>query len=334
MAMAPWDDIVIGNGLTGACVARVLAEAGRRVLIIERGRAVSDPPGSHLRNRAEFRNDPDGWFPAVDHYVSYLDSAAPAAALPGAYISSIVGGSGILWTNNCPRAAAGLDRPEQLSEEEWDQAYRQVEGFLDVRQDAFADSGRAALIRAALQPILNGQGRCFSPLPLAGRRLGSHTIHYSAPADVLAAASRPVTRLSGAVDRLELEGLQVSGVWVEGTLHTTPHVVLATGALDAPQLLWRSGITHPALGRHLSFHPVLATQVVLEEGPMAIADNDPLPCLLYTSPSPRDSKKKTPLANALNSSYSGNVGSSFENWYSNRRLGENTSTVTEISTPA
>jgi hypothetical protein len=56
-------------------------------------------------------------------------------------------------------------------------------------------------------------------------------------------------------------------------------VVLATGALDAPLLLWRSGITSPALGRHLSFHPVLTTQVVLEEGPIAVAEHDPLPRL-------------------------------------------------------
>lgn len=126
--MAHWDDIIIGNGLTGACVARTFADAGRRVLIIERGRAVSDPPGSHLRNLADQRNDPDGWFQAVDRYVTYLDPDAPASALPGAYTSSIVGGSGILWTNNCPRATAGLDRPEQLSEREWEGSYRQVEG--------------------------------------------------------------------------------------------------------------------------------------------------------------------------------------------------------------
>jgi choline dehydrogenase-like flavoprotein len=279
MAMVQWDDIIIGNGLTGACVARTLADAGRRVLIIERGRPVSDPPGSHLRNRAEYRNDPDGWFRAVDRYVTYLDPDAPAPALPGAYSSSIVGGSGILWTNNCPRAAAGLDRPAQLSESEWDASYRQVEDYLDVRAEEFADSCRASQIRAALRLALAEQGRSLSHLPLAGRRLGPDSIHYTGPADVLARGSRTVTQLSGAADRLELEGNQVSGVWVEGTLHTTRHVVLATGALDAPRLLWRSGITHPALGRHLSFHPVLATQVVLDEGPAAVADNDPLPRL-------------------------------------------------------
>jgi choline dehydrogenase-like flavoprotein len=279
MTMAHWDDIIIGNGLSGACVARTLADSGRRVLIIERGRAVSDPPGSHLRNRAESRNDPDGWFATVDRYVTYLDPEAPAPALPGAYTSSIVGGSGILWTNNCPRATAGLDRPEQLSEREWEESYRQVEGYLDVRREEFADSHRAVLIRAALQPTLANQGRSLTPLPLAGRRLGPDSIHYTGPADVLAAGTGPVAQLSGAADRLELEGNQVRGVWVDGTLHATRHVVLATGALDAPLLLWRSGITPPAIGRHLAFHPVLATQVVLDEGQTAVADNDPLPRL-------------------------------------------------------
>ena len=279
MAMAQWDDIIIGSGLAGACVARTLADSGRQVLMVERGRPVSEPAGSHLRNRADYRRDPDGWFATVDRYLSYLDPDAPAAALPGAYISSIVGGSGILWTNNCPRATAGLDRPDHLGEREWEEAYRQAEMYLDVRREEFADSRRAVVIRDALKDRLRVHGRSLCDLPLAGRRLGPTTIHYNAPADVLAAGSRPVAHLGGAAERLELDGNQVSGVWVGGTLHTTHHIVLATGALDAPLILWRSGILNPALGRHLSFHPVLATQVVLDEGPIAVPEDDPLPRL-------------------------------------------------------
>ncbi|CAK6696071.1 GMC oxidoreductase [Synechococcus sp. CBW1107] len=279
MPVAQWDDIVIGSGLTGACVARTLADAGRQVLMVERGQPVSEPAGSHLRNRSDYRKDPDGWFGTVDRYVTYLDSDADDPALPGAYTSSIVGGSGILWTNNCPRATAGLDQPDHLQEREWEEAYRQAEIYLDVRREEFADSRRASVIRAALQDTLSEQGRSLCHLPLAGRRLGPETIHYSAPADVLAAGSRRGTRLDGSAERLELNGNQVSGVWVGETLHTTHHVVLATGAVDAPLMLWRSGIANPALGRHLSFHPVLATQVVLDEGSIAVSENDPLPRL-------------------------------------------------------
>ena len=274
-----WDDIVIGTGPAGACVARTLAEAGRRVLLVERGRAVSEPPGSHLRNRPDHRDDPDGWFPAVDAYLDAIDPDVPEAGLPGAATTSIVGGSGILWTNNCPRAVDGVDRPPVLDDDVWAAAYADAERLLGVRRDEFADSRRAELIRGALTADLDAQGRRLKPIPLAGQRLGNHHLRYVGPADVVAGAEATVEHRSGTAQRIELDGGRTIGVVVDGELLGAGHVVLATGAVDAPLLLWRSGIEHPALGRRVCFHPVLATQVVLDEGSTAVADDDPLPRL-------------------------------------------------------
>ena len=133
-----WDDIVVGSGPAGVCVSRLLAEAGRRVLLMERGRAVSEPPGSHLRNRPDHRDDPDGWFAAVDAYLDEIDPAVPEAGLPGAATTSVVGGSGILWTNNCPRAVKGVDRPELLSDA------RAGKRKIAVRPNQAASEGAAA----------------------------------------------------------------------------------------------------------------------------------------------------------------------------------------------
>ena len=46
------DVIIVGAGLAGGILAGVLAEGGRRVLLLERGRALaySDIPSDHLRN--------------------------------------------------------------------------------------------------------------------------------------------------------------------------------------------------------------------------------------------------------------------------------------------
>ena len=46
------DVIIVGAGLAGGILAGVLAEGGRRVLLLERGRslAYSEIPGDHLRN--------------------------------------------------------------------------------------------------------------------------------------------------------------------------------------------------------------------------------------------------------------------------------------------
>jgi glycine/D-amino acid oxidase-like deaminating enzyme len=274
-----WDDIVVGSGPAGACVSRILAEEGRRVLMIERGRVVSEPPGSHMRNQPENRDDPDGWFAAVDRYLDLIDPEAPEAGLPAAATTSIVGGSGILWTNNCPQAVDGVDRPDVLDDDEWTTAYDAAEQLLGVRRDEFADSQRATAIRAALAAQLDGQGRRLTPLPLAGRRLSHDHIDYIGPADVLATSEAVVARQTGTVERIEINGGHVVGVHVDDNLLRADHVVLATGAVDAPLLLWRSGLEHPAIGRRLCFHPVLTTQVVLREGSTPIGDDDPLPRL-------------------------------------------------------
>ena len=46
------DVIIVGAGLAGGILAGVLAEGGRRVLLLERGRALADSeiPSDHLRN--------------------------------------------------------------------------------------------------------------------------------------------------------------------------------------------------------------------------------------------------------------------------------------------
>jgi choline dehydrogenase-like flavoprotein len=103
-------------------------------------------------------------------------------------------------------------------------------------------------------------------------------VSYTGPGDVLGGGPA-VASVVGSAQRVELSGGRATGVWVDGALHSAAHVVLAAGAVDIPLLLWRSGVEHPALGRHLAFHPVLATQVVLDESDPVIEDNDPLPRL-------------------------------------------------------
>ena len=68
------DALVVGSGPLGTTVARRLAEHGRTVLILEQGPAISDPPGSHVRNAVRFRTDPD----------AYLKVAANNVILGGA----------------------------------------------------------------------------------------------------------------------------------------------------------------------------------------------------------------------------------------------------------
>jgi len=103
------DVLVVGSGPLGITVARRLAEWGLQVIVLEAGSAITDPPGSHLRNQPGIRQDTDGYFAAIEQYLQPVTDSVKRADLPGAADSSLVGGQGILWTNNCPRFERWVD---------------------------------------------------------------------------------------------------------------------------------------------------------------------------------------------------------------------------------
>jgi choline dehydrogenase-like flavoprotein len=271
-----WDCVVVGGGLIGTLVARRLAEADREVVLVERGEAVSDPPGSHVRNGPPYRDERDAYFGAIDTLLDYLDRDAGAAQLPGAFTTSIDGGMGIVWTNNCPRAVSGVDRPDLLDDARWEECYALAEGYLEVRVDQFDDSARARFVAERLGSHLAGQGRALEPLPLAGYRQGPERIHYVGPADI-AASGPDIGRVRGEVERIEIDAARARGVRTDDALVEAEHVVVAGGAVETPALLSRSGVRAPVLGRYLSFHPVLIGQVVLDSSVDAEGSPDPLP---------------------------------------------------------
>lgn len=270
---------MVGSGPVGAVVTRRLLEAGQRILVVERGHAATDPPGSHLRNEPERRADPDGHFAAIDEHFDYLDPTAPDSGLPGAFTTRVVGGQGIVWTNNCPRTVSGLDRPAVLTDSEWDHYYSIAEKYLSVRTDEFSDSERGRLVADRLRSALHAQGRRVEPLPLAGRRLDAEHIHFVGPADVLPTSANVEMR-RGQVERVEMEGGRAGPLRVDGRHYDAATMVLAAGAVDTPRILWRSGLRPRALGRYLSYHPVLIAQIVLDrDGSGAGVGPDPLPRL-------------------------------------------------------
>ena len=71
--------------------------------VIEAGTAITDPPGSHYRNKARFQQDPDSYFEAIGPYLTPVTEDADAG-LQGVADTQLVGSQGVLWTNNCPRA--------------------------------------------------------------------------------------------------------------------------------------------------------------------------------------------------------------------------------------
>lgn len=272
------DVVVIGSGPLGTAAARRLAERGRSVLILEQGPAITEPPGSHVRNEPRFEADPDAYLDIATRHLDYFDDAAARDFLPGAAVTSLRGGQGVIWTNLCPRGDAPWDA---LTTAQWDSYYEIAETYLGVQHAWFEGSRRQQRIRDALGPQLATEGRSITALPVAAKPDGEDRLHFAAPSDILAgspAAGARIRVARGAVTTLEHEGTRITGATVGDETIEADAFIVAAGAIGTPQLLHRSGIRPSALGRWLSYHPILICQLVLDEGLCAapgVRDREP-----------------------------------------------------------
>lgn len=274
--------VVVGSGPLGAVAARRLAEAGRAVTILEAGPAISDPPGSHVRNQARYQRDPDSFFAGIASHITYFDQTAPPRGLPGASVSAAVGGQGVLWTNNCPRPTPA-ERGELLSDDEWEHYLGAAERYLGVTDDTFSGSVRQQRILERLGPVLAAAGRDLRGQPMAGRLVAPDTVHYVATDDILAGVGVRIETAD--VRHVLFHRGRASGVRLaDGPTVPASAVVVAAGAFDTPILLHRSGIRHPALGCRLTYHPVLYSQLVLD--PDVCGGAGDVPPRLWIPPAP------------------------------------------------
>ena len=289
------DVLIVGSGPVGTAIARRLAESGLEVTVLESGTAITDPPGSHLRNQPRFQQNPDTFFSGVEPYLQSPNESPTSSDLPGASDSSLVGGQGILWTNNCPRMA-GFERWEAMAPMEWERWYSEAEDMLQVVSDPTAASRTGQGVCDSLRSALADQGRIIRGLPLSGRLLPEGRIHFNAPWDIHAAASQEVqdriTIRSGLrVTRLRYHGSRVMGVEVTGPgddreVLEAGTIVVAGGAIATPRLLHRSGIRPQALGEGISFHTVLFGQVVLAADLCPPASESDIAPRLWVPPTP------------------------------------------------
>ena len=256
------DVLVIGSGPLGAAAARRLTDRGRDVLMIEQGPAISDPAGSHVRNAERFRNDPDAYLPVATSHLAFFDKSVERDRLPGAAVTRARGGQGAIWTNLCPRGDAPWDA---LTPEEWETYYGIAEGYLGVQSEGFGESVRQQRVRSRLGNHLAPEGRRVEALPVAARYDAADRLYYTAPHDMLAGAIGPIEIAAGSAETLLTEGARARGAIVDGEAVEAKDIVVAAGAIGTPQLLQRSAIRPKALGRWLSYHPLLVAQLVLDE---------------------------------------------------------------------
>ncbi len=157
-----FDVIVIGSGFGGAITACRLAEAGYKVLILERGRRWDKT------NYPRKPEDPWTW---SDTHPERQNGWLDLRCFPHMTVAqgAAVGGGSLIYANiscEAPKGAFAAGWPPEITYEELKPYYDAVAAFMNVRKiPANQWTSRMKLMKEAAQAI--GHGNRFKPLDLA-----------------------------------------------------------------------------------------------------------------------------------------------------------------------
>ena len=253
------DVVVVGSGAGGAAAARVLAEAGLSVIVLEEG--------AH-HDRSSYSADPLEALPML-----YRDSGMtacegrPVIPMP---VGRCVGGTTVINSGTVFRAPDdvlvgwreehGIPWAPELGGE-----FESLERDLRVAPVDPATVGRNAelcragadAIGAANGPLLRNAGdvTCCGTCPTGCELDAKQAAHVSELPRACAAGA--VVRPGVHVREVILENGRAAGVRADGYEVRSRAVVLAGGALGTPELLLRQGLANSSgeVGRRLRIHP-------------------------------------------------------------------------------
>jgi choline dehydrogenase-like flavoprotein len=268
-AVEECDVVIVGSGAGGAAAARVLAERGLDVIVVEAGR---------YHDASDYRTDPREALAMLYREAGLtLCEGRPAIPLP---VGQAVGGTTVINSGTCLRAPERV--LERWAEEfgiEWatelDAEYAEVERALKVTEVDPATAGRnATLCRRGADalgyengPLRRNAGavkRCSS-CPTGCAKDAKCAVHMTELPRAVAAGAR--VRAGQPIRRIVTEGGKAVGVEGYGYEVKARAVVLAAGALGTPQLLMGQGTANSsgAVGAHLRIHPACWVGARFEE---------------------------------------------------------------------
>ncbi|NYI06880.1 pyranose oxidase [Allostreptomyces psammosilenae] len=308
------DTLIIGSGPVGATYARVLEAAGQRVAMVDAGAQHSPRFGEHLKNAVVYQRNRNLFSSVIRGHLNplsvsvdrtALDVLDPAATgvnpadygggaangqnpgqdphlnIPGAAATYAVGGMATHWTCATPRHHPTVERTDLISEDEWEDLYREAEDILGTSVKEFSDSVTHNVVLDVLREeygeLPEPYGVQSLPLAVRRRRDSPHLVHWTGTDAVFGKLATPgasdnftllpqhlCTRLVRSSDGHHIRYAEVQDLLRSRTLRIrAENYVVAGGAVLTPQLLFASGITPEPLGRYLTEQPVAFCQVVL-----------------------------------------------------------------------
>jgi len=280
------DVVVVGSGAGGSVVASILAESGRRVIVLEEGPYYTPEQYGAFRPTESMRRI---WREAG------LLTAFGLGQTPviGLSAGRCVGGSSVLTGGVCFRIPSDVharwDRELglcDLGEKHFESAYREVERKIHVAPvpeemrsrstDKFVEGG--ARLGIPMRPLQRntdgcvGNARCNFGCPSRAKM----SVDVSYLPSALAHGSRIIS--DALVRRVTIERGRATGVegrlldGVDGGPGTAfrvraSTVVVACGTLHTPGLLMKSGLGRktPALGRNVTLHPAVRVSALFDD---------------------------------------------------------------------
>ncbi|HET6506573.1 MAG TPA: GMC family oxidoreductase [Baekduia sp.] len=263
------DVCVVGSGAGGAPVARLLAEAGARVVVVEDGEAFATTRlTARPRDMTALLYRDGGQFATL---------GTPPIMLP---TGRALGGTTLVNSGTCFRAPDALRQRwrDELDLEDLDPYYERVEHVLGVaRVPAELAGANARIARRGAEALgwsgrfldrnargCVGSGVCAFGCPTGAKRhAGEAYMNAAHAAGATTYACARATRV--AIRRGRATGVEARTRGGGRLTVTAGAVVLAAGTLHTPLLLAASHVANPHLGRHLTIHPATAAWAIMDE---------------------------------------------------------------------